>query len=149
MLTEKTGSFSLILEKPLSPFPIQLLHSSNELDILFNRGRMPIATWNKNVMATSMKGSGNTGFVVFSPKFLTSKGWKVLDDVEGYKESGSNRNILSPPISGLVCIFSEDEPGDGEWGHGSFPLEEYVKALDRSKGELYYNHSLGMRYSKV
>uniref|UniRef100_A0A0E0EL34 Uncharacterized protein n=1 Tax=Oryza meridionalis TaxID=40149 RepID=A0A0E0EL34_9ORYZ len=38
---------------------------------------------------------------------------------------------------------------DTEWAHGSFPLEEYIKALDRAKGELYYNHSLGMQYSKI
>ncbi|XP_031265313.1 phosphoglucan phosphatase LSF1, chloroplastic isoform X3 [Pistacia vera] len=76
LLTEKTGSFSLVLERPFSPFPIHQLQT--DFDILFNK-----------------------------------------------------------------------ESGDGEWAHGSFPLEEYIKALDRSKGELYYNHSLGMRYSKI
>ncbi|KAK3183565.1 hypothetical protein Dsin_030851 [Dipteronia sinensis] len=153
MLTEKTGSFSLILERPFSPFPIQQPHHLSDLDILFNRGRMPITTWNKNILASNLKmnseGSGNTGFVVFSSKFLTSQGWELLDDLNGHAQSQSQKNILSPPMNKLVCIFSEEEPGDGDWAHGSFPLEEYIKALDRSKGELYYNHSLGMRYSKI
>ncbi|XP_062151376.1 phosphoglucan phosphatase LSF1, chloroplastic isoform X2 [Alnus glutinosa] len=78
MLKEKTGTFSLVLERPYTPYPIHQLHLSGDLDMLFNR-----------------------------------------------------------------------EPGDGEWAHGQFPLEEYVRALDRSKGELYYDHSLGMRYSKI
>ncbi|KAL5793181.1 hypothetical protein ACOSP7_001775 [Xanthoceras sorbifolium] len=153
MLMEKTGSFSLILERPFSPFPIQQLHLLSDLDILFNRGRMPVATWNKNMLASNLKasseGGGNTGFVVFSSKFLTPQGWKLLDDLNGHAQSQPQNNILSPPMNKLVCIFSEKKPGDGDWAHGSFPLEEYIKALDRSKGELYYNHSLGTRYSKI
>ncbi|KAK8290299.1 hypothetical protein V6Z11_D07G249100 [Gossypium hirsutum] len=123
MLTEETGSFSLVLERPFSPFPIHELHQLSDLDILFNR--------------------------VFSSKFLASPGLKFLNDQNGHVGSGLQKNILSSPVSQLVCIFSEKEPGDGEWAHGSFPLEEYIKALERSKGELYYNHFLGMRYSKI
>ncbi|KAJ0052095.1 hypothetical protein Pint_02718 [Pistacia integerrima] len=149
LLTEKTGSFSLVLERPFSPFPIHQLQT--DFDILFNKGRMPVATWNKTILASNLKTtsecSGNTGFVVFSSKFLTSKGWKLLDNQNGHVQS--QKNFLSPLINQLVCIFSEEESGDGEWAHGSFPLEEYIKAMDRSKGELYYNHSLGMRYSKI
>lgn len=149
LLTEKTGSFSLVLERPFSPFPIHQLHA--DFDILFNKGRMAVATWNKTILASNLRttseGSGNTGFVVFSSKFLTSKGWKLLDHQNGHVQS--QRKFHSPLINQLVCIFSEEESGHGEWAHGSFPLEEYIKALDRSKSELYYNHSLGMRYSKV
>ncbi|XP_020267923.1 phosphoglucan phosphatase LSF1, chloroplastic isoform X4 [Asparagus officinalis] len=47
----------------------------------------------------------------------------------------------------ILKEISETE--DVEWAFGSFPLEEYIKALDRAKGELYYNHSLGMQYSKI
>lgn len=56
---------------------------------------------------------------------------------------------MAAPLSQLVTFFSDEDTGDAEWAHGSFPLDEYTKALDRSIGELYYNHSLGMRYSKV
>lgn len=153
MLEQKTGSFSLVLERPFSPFPIQQLHLMSDLDILFNRGRVPVATWNKTILASNLQtcsdGGGNSGFVMFSPKFITSQGWKFLKGQNGDVNSKMQRNILSPPISQLVCIFSEEESGDVEWAHGSFPLDEYIKALDRSKGELYYNHSLGMRYSKI
>lgn len=153
MLEQKTGSFSLVLERPFSPFPIQQLHLMSDLDILFNRGRVPVATWNKTILASNLQTcsdcGGNSGFVTFSPKFITSQGWKFLMGQNGDVNSKMQRNILSPPISQLVCIFSEEESGDVEWAHGSFPLDEYIKALDRSKGELYYNHSLGMRYSKI
>lgn len=151
MLTEKTGAFSLVLERPFSPYPIQRLHPLSDLDVLFNRGRMAVATWNKTILASNLKmsseGSGNTGFAMFSSKFLTSQGRKLLNYQNGHAQS--QKNVLSSPTNQLVCIFSEEEPGDGDWAHGNFPLEEYIKALDRSKGELYYNHSLGMRYSKV
>ncbi|KAK9272411.1 hypothetical protein L1049_002783 [Liquidambar formosana] len=154
MLKEKTGSFSLVLERPFSPFPIQELHLVSNLDILFNRGRVPIATWNKTILAsnlqTSCEGSGNSGFVMFSSKFLTSQGLKFLNDQSGRVQPQIQKNIVAAPVTQLVCIFSEEESGeDVEWAHGSFPLEEYIKALDRAKDELYYNHSLGMRYSKI
>uniref|UniRef100_A0A9I9CXR6 Phosphoglucan phosphatase LSF1, chloroplastic n=2 Tax=Cucumis melo TaxID=3656 RepID=A0A9I9CXR6_CUCME len=153
MLKEKTGSFSLVLERPFSPFPIQQLLLSNDLEILFNRGRVPIATWKKEILAsnlqTSDESSGNSGFAAFSSKFLTSEGWKLLRDQNEDTKSHIQRNILAPQIGQLVGIFTEDEPGDGEWAHGSFPLDEYVKALERSKGELYYDHSRGMSYSKI
>lgn len=152
-MKEKSGSFSLVLERPFSPFPVHQLHLMNDLDILYNRGRVSIATWNKNLLAsnlqTSSGSSGNSGFVTFCPKFLTSQGWKYLNDrdINGRPHMVKHTPVL--PFSSLVAIFSEEVAENAEWGHGSFPLEEYVKALERSKGELYYNHSLGMRYSKV
>ncbi|BFG26884.1 hypothetical protein CerSpe_131580 [Prunus speciosa] len=153
MLTEKAGSFSLVLERPLSPFPIQQLLLLNDLDNLFNRGRVPFATWNKTVLASSLQSatenSGKSGFVTFSSKFLKSQGWNLLNGQNGRVRSQMQTNTLAQPMSKLVCIFSEEESEHGEWAHGNFPLEEYIKALDRSKGELYYNHSIGMRYSKI
>ncbi|KAF8378285.1 hypothetical protein HHK36_029624 [Tetracentron sinense] len=152
MLKEKTGTSSLVLERPFSPFPIQQLHLMSDLDILFNRGRVPMATWNRTILASNLQpseGSGNSGFVIFSAKFLTSHGWKFLSGQNGSIYPQMQKNILAAPMSQLVCIFSEEESGDVEWAHGNFPLEEYIKAIDRSKGELYYNHSLGMRYSKI
>lgn len=155
MLKEKTGSFSLVLERPFSPFPIQQLVLLNDLDNSFNKGRVPIATWNKRLLASNLQSSpessGNSGFVMFSSKFLKPQGWEFLNEQNGHVQSQLQKNaVTSPvPVSQLVSIFSEDEPGEGDWAHGNFPLEEYVKALDRSKGELYYNHSLGMRYSKI
>ncbi|CAI9780629.1 unnamed protein product [Fraxinus pennsylvanica] len=153
ILKEKSGSFSLVLERPFSPFPVHQLYLMNDLDILYNRGRVSIATWNKNILAsnlqTSSGSSGNSGFVTFCPKFLTSQGWKCLNDqdINGWPHMVKHNPAV--PFSPLVAIFSEEVAGNAEWGHGSFPLEEYVKALERSKGELYYNHSLGMRYSKI
>lgn len=49
----------------------------------------------------------------------------------------------------IDILFTDEASENAEWGHGNFPLEEYAQALERSKEELYYNHSLGMRYSKV
>ncbi|CAA0380993.1 unnamed protein product [Arabidopsis thaliana] len=153
MLVEKTGSFSLVLERPFSPFPIQYLLHLSDLDLLYNRGRVSFVTWNKNLLSSNLRassqGSGNSGYAAFSSKFFTPQGWKLLNRQSNSFQSGTKKNILSPPISPLVSVFSEDVPGDGEWGYGNFPLEEYIKALDRSKGELSYNHTLGMRYSKI
>ncbi|XP_059282031.1 phosphoglucan phosphatase LSF1, chloroplastic isoform X1 [Lycium ferocissimum] len=153
MMKENSGPCSLVLERPFFPFPIHQLYLMNDIDILFNRGRVPIATWNKNLLAsnlrTSCEGSGNSGFIVFSPKLLTSKGWNVLIDRDQIRQDGKLNGTPSLPFSPIINIFSEKDSGDSEWAHGSFPLEEYVKALDRSKGELYYKHDLGMRYSKI
>ncbi|KAF6165574.1 hypothetical protein GIB67_022745 [Kingdonia uniflora] len=147
MLKEKNGSFSLILERPSSPFPIEELHRTGDLDTLFNRGRVPMVTWSKTILTSNLQGNGNSGFTVFCSKLVTIQGWSYLSGQNG--SLNSKTQILTAPINQLVCIFSEEESGDGEWSHGSFPLEEYTKALDRSKGELYYHHSLGMRYSKI
>lgn len=153
MLTQNTGAFSLVLERPSAPFPIQPMHQLSDLDVLFNRGRMAVATWNKSILASNLEmsseGSSTTGFAMFSTKYLTPQGRKLLDYQNGHTQLHSKKNVLSQPMNHLVCVFSEEESGDGEWAHGSFPLEEYLKALDRSKGELYYNHSHGMRYSKI
>ncbi|XP_006470325.2 phosphoglucan phosphatase LSF1, chloroplastic isoform X2 [Citrus sinensis] len=153
MLADKTGAFSLVLERPSAPFPIQPMHQLSDLDVLFNRGRTAVATWNKTILASNLEmsseGSSNTGFAMFSTKYLAPQGRKLLDCQNGHTQLLSRKNVLSQPMNHLVCVFSEEESGDGEWAHGSFPLEEYLKALDRSKGELYYNHSLGMRYSKI
>ncbi|KAJ4973492.1 hypothetical protein NE237_006666 [Protea cynaroides] len=151
LLDVNAGPFSLVLERPFSPFPIQQLLLMSDTDVLFNRGRLPLGTWNRTILAShlqpSSESSGNSGFVTFSSKFLSSKGWKLLNDQ--YLDMQKQNSFLTAPISQLVCIFSEEESGDVEWSHGSFPLEEYIKALERSKGELYYNHSLGMQYSKI
>ncbi|CAK7328062.1 unnamed protein product [Dovyalis caffra] len=142
------GAFSLVLERPFSPFPIHQLLHFNDFDIFFNRGRVPTATWNKTILSPSFEGNGNSGFVTFSSKFLTPHGWSKLLNHQNVQSPPNSIN-LAPPITQIVSIFTEQDPGDGEWSHGSFPLEEYIKALDRSKGELYYNHSLGMAYTKV
>uniref|UniRef100_A0A7N0U9C3 Phosphoglucan phosphatase LSF1, chloroplastic n=1 Tax=Kalanchoe fedtschenkoi TaxID=63787 RepID=A0A7N0U9C3_KALFE len=86
MLKENSGSFSLVLERPFTPFPIHELYHENSQDTV---------------------------------------------------------------ASSVVSVFTEEVSGDGEWAHGNFPLEEYVKALERAKDELYYNHSAGMQYSKI
>lgn len=153
MLKEKAGCFSLVLERPFSPFPIHELLLTHDLDILFNRGRVPIAMWNKTLLASdlqaSSESSGNSGFVVFSSKFLASRGWAIFSGQNGNGHPLLQKRTFPSPITQLVCISSEEDSNDAEWGHGSFPLDEYTNALERSKGELYYNHSHGMHYSKI
>ncbi|RZB46724.1 Phosphoglucan phosphatase LSF1, chloroplastic [Glycine soja] len=153
VLNEQTSSFSLVLERPTSPFPIQLLHKMNDLEIVFNRGRVPIATWNKTLLASNLQPSsescGNAGFLMFNSKFLKPNGSKLLSNQNQHIITHGERNIVTEHTTQLACVFTEEVCGDGDWAHGSFPLEEYIQALDRSKDEMYYNHSLGMRYSKI
>ncbi|KAK4772379.1 hypothetical protein SAY86_014154 [Trapa natans] len=153
MLKEKMGSYSLVLERPFSAFPIHRLQQFTDLDLLYNQGHVPVATWNKNVLVSKLQTSesgGNSGFVTFSSKFLSSQGWKFQSNSNGQNQPQmAQKKVLPPSFNPLVCIFTEEESGDGEWAYGSFPLEEYIKALERSEGELYYDHSLGMRYSKI
>ncbi|KAL5539609.1 hypothetical protein UlMin_043756 [Ulmus minor] len=152
LLREKTGSFSLVLERPFSPFQVQKYVLFNDMDNSFNRGRVPMVTWNKNVLAwsfqVSSETSGHSGFAMFAPKFIKSQGWKLLNDQSGDIQP-QIQNMVTSPMSHLICTFFEDESGGGEWGYGSFPMEEYIKALDRAKGELYYNHALGMSCNKI
>ncbi|XP_027151102.1 phosphoglucan phosphatase LSF1, chloroplastic [Coffea eugenioides] len=154
MMKEKSGTCSLVLERPFSPFPVHRLFLMNDLDILFNRGRVPLATWNKNILTSNLRcstdGGSNSGFVTFSSKYVNPRGWKILSDQNktSYQQMLKN-NGHAVPLSPLVTIFFDEESAAGEWAHGSFPLDEYVMALDRASGELYYNHSLGMRYSKI
>ncbi|KAG5570906.1 hypothetical protein H5410_060672 [Solanum commersonii] len=153
VMNENSGPCSLILERPSFPFPIHQLYLMDDIDIMYNRGRVPVATWNKKLLAsnlrTSCEGTGNSGFVVFSPKLLTLNGWNVLSDGDQIRQQENLNGTPWLPFSPIINIFSEKDMTDSEWAHGNFPLEEYVKALDRSKGELYYNHDLGMRYSKI
>lgn len=156
MMMDKSGSCTLVLERPFSPFPVHQLFQLNDLDVLFNRGRLPVATWNSNILVSNLgssdKGSGNSGFVTFSPKYLTAQGWKNLNNQEMIKKKQTEiTKAKSPalPVSPIVSLFTMEESADAEWAHGNFPLEEYVKAFDRAKGELHYNHSLGMRYNKI
>lgn len=156
MLKDAAGSFGLVLERPFSPYPIHQLHLNGDFNNLFNRGRVPFATWNRSLMAShlqpSSESNGNSGFAIFSPKFLVSHGWVLLSsEPSGSTDSQvqSNRRFLAKHMSEIISIFSEEESEDVEWAYGSFPLEEYIKALERAKGELYYNHSLGMQYSKI
>lgn len=153
MLKEQTSSFSFVLERPTPPFPIQLLHKTNDLEIVFNRGRVPITTWNKTLLASNLQPSiescGNSGFLMFNSKFLKSDGSKLLGNQQQHPITHGERNFFTEQTTQLACVFTEEACGDGDWAHGSFPLEEYIKALDRSKDEMYYNHSLGMRYSKI
>lgn len=152
---DESGSCTLILERPFSPFPVHQLFLMNDRDILFNRGRVPVATWNSNLVVSNLQtsdGNGSSGFVIFSPKYLTALGWKHLNNQEVInKQQMDITKNYSPalPVSPIVSLFTTEESADAEWAHGNFPLEEYVKALDRAKGELHYNHSLGMRYNKV
>uniref|UniRef100_A0A2P2LJ91 Uncharacterized protein MANES_17G116600 n=2 Tax=Rhizophora mucronata TaxID=61149 RepID=A0A2P2LJ91_RHIMU len=59
ILKEKSGSYSLVFERPFSPFPIHHFHLLSDLDVLFNRGRVPVATWNKSILASNLKPSSD------------------------------------------------------------------------------------------
>ena len=96
----------------------------------------------------SSKGDGKSGFAIFSPRLLSSQGWSFLSSEKGGLNQRST-NLSNDRISEIVGLYSDEDDSNAEWAHGSFPLEEYIKALDRAKGELYYNHSLGMQFSKV
>ncbi|KAK6928339.1 hypothetical protein RJ641_006930 [Dillenia turbinata] len=124
------GDTRLVLERPFSPFPIQRLHLVSDLDNLFNRGRVPVATWNKSILPSNLQasseGSGNSGFAVFSSKFLMPQVWKLLRGQNGDYLHQIQRNSVGTSISQLVCIFSADV----EWALGNLPLEEYIKALE-------------------
>ncbi|XP_078429203.1 phosphoglucan phosphatase LSF1, chloroplastic [Wolffia australiana] len=148
VLKATSGSFSLILERPSSPFPIQQLCLLGDHDVIFNKGRVPLSTWNSAVHGAGM---GNPGFIIFSPRLLQPKGWELLSR-ENHEISDFqtlNNGFMSKQKTEFVGIFAEECSEEVEWSFGSFPLDEYLKALDRSKGELYYNHSLGMQYSKI
>ena len=100
---------------------------------------------------------GNTGFGLYSSKFLKPKGWKALSSFINNGAFGSQIHMNSSsrvmpvqPSDEIVALFTEEEFMEGmEWSYGSFPVDEYMNALTRAEGELCYNHSLGMRYTKV
>lgn len=151
VLKEKSGPCNLVLERPFTPYPIHQLHQNEDYHILFNRGRVSLTTWNSALLSSKLNessaGNGNSGFAIFSPRLLSSQGWAFLSsEKDGLNKRSTN---LANRISEIVGLYSDEDDVDAEWAHGSFPLEEYIKALDRAKGELYYNHSLGMQYSKV
>lgn len=151
VLKETSGPCDLVLERPFAPFPIHQLHQNEDYHLLFNKGRVPLTSWNGALLSSklneSSEGNGNPGFAIFSPRLLNSHGWAVLSS----EQDGLNQRStsLANRISEIVGLYSDEDDADTEWAHGSFPLEEYIKALDRAKGELYYNHSLGMQYSKI
>ncbi|CAN6483693.1 unnamed protein product [Victoria cruziana] len=151
LLKVKDGPLRVVLERPFSPFPVHQLHISSSFDVSFNRGRVPFVTWNKSMLASDLRSSSgkesNSGFALFSPKFIKPKGWKLLL----MERTAVNSEILDSRRTSieLIDIYSEEEIMEGEWHYGSFPLEEYVQALQRSEGELIYNHFLGMQLSKV
>ncbi|XP_020596619.1 phosphoglucan phosphatase LSF1, chloroplastic isoform X2 [Phalaenopsis equestris] len=152
-MLERIGvSQSLVLERPFSPYPVQQLYLNSDWHILFNRGKVSFASWNGTLLASNLQSSSrqsNSGFAIFSPKFLNRHGWLLWrshDKNDGFDSKGT---INTKEIGEIIGISSDENNGNIEWGYGSFPLEEYLKALERSKGELYYNHSLGMQYSKI
>ncbi|PKA66583.1 Phosphoglucan phosphatase LSF1, chloroplastic [Apostasia shenzhenica] len=152
MLKDMVGSLSLVLERPFSPYPIQQLSLDGDYHVLFNSGKVPFATWNGGVLASNLQGSCkhlSSGFVIYSPKLLNHGGWKLLllhDRNKGFDNvAQKNKKYMTE----VVGFCSEEKTGDVEWTYGGFPVEEYVKALERAKGEFYYNHSLGMQLSKI
>lgn len=153
MLKEIAGSLSIVLERPFSPYPIQQLQLNGYYHTLFNRGRVPFSTWNTAVLSSNLQssseGRGNSGFAIFSPKFLNSEGRLLFSEKSVIPNCQSQNGFPLKDISEVVSVFNEEDDQDIEWVYGSFPLDEYIKAVDRAKEELSYNHLLGMQYSKV
>ncbi|CAO2168907.1 unnamed protein product [Urochloa humidicola] len=78
-LRDKSGPCSLVLERPFAPFPIHQLHQNEDYHLLFNRGRVAVASWNSALLSTELNesstGDGKSGFAIFSPRLLSSQGW--------------------------------------------------------------------------
>ncbi|KAH9330058.1 hypothetical protein KI387_002166, partial [Taxus chinensis] len=158
---EKSGSVNLVLERPVFPFPIQRFPLKNNPEATYNRGRVPIVTWDENMLTPGLQPEagvhGHAGFVLYSSKFLKPKGWKTLANftsngapVSKVEMKSSSKLMPVQPSDEIVAFFTEEESIEGvEWTYGSFPVDEYVNALNRAEGELSYNHFLGMRYTKV
>lgn len=157
----KSGPVNLILERPVFPFPIQHFPLTKNPEATYNRGRVPVVTWDKNKLTPCLQPesglNGQAGFVSYSSKFLQPKGWKTLARLTSNESPASKVQMSSSskwmpvqPSDEIVALFTEEESMDGsEWTYGSFPVDEYVNALKRAEGELSYNHSLGMRYTKI
>lgn len=160
-IKKRNGKVVLVLERPASPVNIQSLLGSREPS--FNCGRVAFATWNENNLATDVeifgddaKAEGNSGFSVFSSKFLRPKGLKLLArcTVKAKLQNGVAEDMANgygrKEKSEIITYFSDDESeGEVEWTHGDFSIEEYTNALKRAEKDLCYNHSLGMQYTKI
>ncbi|MCO5584863.1 hypothetical protein L7F22_038795 [Adiantum nelumboides] len=147
-IKKRSGSVSLVLERPATPAHIHPL--LGEGGPAFNCGRVGFATWNGDNVAmdpelfeTEVKTEGKSGVLLFSSRFLRSKGFKALakwKNVYGRKL----------PTFEVVTYFSDEETdGEVEWTHGNFSLEDYTLALKRSEKDLSYSHSLGMQVTKI
>lgn len=171
IINEASGPCSLVLERPFTPFPLHDLPLSADYNMLFNKGRVPLTTWNTNFLQPSHlpppnhqdnhndnqntnpnangngnskhKGNGCVGFAIFSPQLLSPQGWAQLSR----DRDGTMKN--SKLKTEIIAKWAADDVLETDWSYGGFPLEEYIKALERGKDELCYNHSLGMQYSKI
>lgn len=170
MINEASGPCSLVLERPFAPFPLHELPLNADYSMLFNKGHVPLTTWdNKFVQASYLRpsydknnnenrslnrdgngngngkvnGNGRVGFAIFSPQLLSPSGWAQLSR----ERDGTMRSLKLK--TEIIAKWAEEEGVETDWSYGGFPLEEYIKALDRGKDELCYNHSHGMQYSKV
>ncbi|MCO5603432.1 hypothetical protein L7F22_057582 [Adiantum nelumboides] len=161
-IKKRSGSVSLVLERPATPAHIHPL--LGEGGPAFNCGRVGFVTWDGDNVAldpelfeTEVKTEGKSGFLLFSSRFLRSKGFKALakwknvpkhmnGPLEGLK-NGYGRKL---PTFEVVTYFSDEETdGEVEWTHGNFSLEDYTLALKRSEKDLSYSHSLGMQVTKI
>jgi hypothetical protein len=90
----------------------------NDLEIVYNRGRVPVVTWNKTLLASNLQpsseSSGNSGFSMFNSKFLNSNGSKLLGNQNQHAITHGERNSFTEQTIQLACVFSEEESGDGD-----------------------------------
>eukprot|EP00249_Psilotum_nudum_P004252 c17796_g1_i1 orf=370-2274(-) len=165
------GPVSLVLERPVPPLLVQSL-VSRSTEYSFNCGHVAIATWQFNILTSDLQPSrsdskkeGKVGFSVYTSKFLQPRGLKALarlsrvmhEDIN-YKDNVNARAANTYSVTSLlevdmpcevIASFSDEPGGKVEWTHGDFPIEEYNCSLERAKGDLSYNHSLGMQYTKI
>ncbi|KAI5078415.1 hypothetical protein GOP47_0006086 [Adiantum capillus-veneris] len=161
-IKKRSGSVSLVLERPATPARIHPLLGKGGPS--FNCGRVGLVTWNGENVAidpelfgTDVKHEGKSGFLMFSSRFLRSRGfkalvkWKIVQNyMNGPMEGSKNGYGGKLPTYEVVNYFSDEETdGEVEWTHGNFSLEDYTSALKRSEKDLSYNHSLGMQVTKI
>eukprot|EP00252_Welwitschia_mirabilis_P019533 TRINITY_DN4539_c0_g1_i2.p1 TRINITY_DN4539_c0_g1~~TRINITY_DN4539_c0_g1_i2.p1 ORF type:complete len:614 (+),score=116.43 TRINITY_DN4539_c0_g1_i2:112-1953(+) len=159
-IKEIKGPIHLIFERPVFPFPIQKFPLSDQ-GASYNQGKVACVTWDKSLLAPALQPvtgeHGNVGFVIYSSKFLNPKGWKMLSkhaksqaNVRELYINSSKRVSHVSPSDDLVAMFAEEESHEGtEWSYGSFAIDEYMDALNRAEAEPHYNHSLGMKCTKI
>lgn len=108
VIKEKSGPVNLVLERPVFPFPIQQFPLTKYPEATYNRGRVPIVTWDKNILASGLQTRsgehGNTGFSLFSSKFLKPKGWKALSS---FINNGAVGSQVTEHIYVGSCVQTE------------------------------------------
>ncbi|KAL2620982.1 hypothetical protein R1flu_001187 [Riccia fluitans] len=163
-IKSRVGPVSLVLER--SPPVCRSTFTNSEAP--FNVGRVAVTTWNNSNLIEPYQPSvkphgGYVGFATFSSRYVLPKELHRLarfkpDETQWNQGSYTHFGRMSRE-SGygdeetyeVIGSFSDEDMSDGEteWTHGSYNEEEYLSALERSEGDLIYNPSRGIKYTKI